>query len=110
MDMYLFNKEHLGSQMHSKNYCCMTEEQGMDIYLRFLKHPKNAANLLTVHHTLIMTIYKCSLQCIIHVPTLILNTKKGRTILAFILFGSEKVFVSKQDTKFCLLYIGALFT
>ena len=45
MDMYLFNKEHLGSQMHSKNDCCMTEEQGMDIYLRFLKHPKNLHGL-----------------------------------------------------------------
>ena len=47
--MYLFKKEHLGSQIHNKNYCCITEEQSMDIHLGFLKHPKNAANLLTQH-------------------------------------------------------------
>ena len=35
--------------MHNKSDCCITEEQGMDIHLGFLKHPKNAANLLTSH-------------------------------------------------------------
>ena len=58
--MYLFNKEYLGSQMHNKNDCGITEEHGMDIHLGFLKHPKNAANLLKAlqeNHMVIMTIY-----------------------------------------------------
>ena len=61
--MHLFNKEHLESQMHNKNDCCITEEHCMDIHLGFLKHPKNAANLLKVYlnlqenHMVIMTIY-----------------------------------------------------
>ena len=56
--MYLFNKEHLESQRHNKNDCCITEEQGMDMYLGFLKQSKNAANLLKAspeNHTVIMT-------------------------------------------------------
>ena len=40
MDMYLFNKEHLESQMHNKNDCFITEEQGMDMHLGFLKQSK----------------------------------------------------------------------
>ena len=39
--MYLINKEHLGSQMHNKNDCCITEEQGMDMHLGFLKQSKD---------------------------------------------------------------------
>ena len=57
--MYLINKEHLGSQMHNKNDCCITEEHDMDMHLGFLKHPKNAANLLKAsqeNHMVIMTI------------------------------------------------------
>ena len=58
--MHLFNKEHLESQMHNKNDCCITEEHCMDIHLGFLKHPKNAANLLKAsqeNHLVIMIIY-----------------------------------------------------
>ena len=57
--MYLINKEHLGSQMHNKNDCFITEEHDMDMHLGFLKHPKNAANLLKAsreNHMVIMTI------------------------------------------------------
>ena len=35
--MYLFNKEHLGSQMHNKNDCCITEEHSMDMHLARLQ-------------------------------------------------------------------------
>ena len=59
--MYLFKKEHLGRQMHNKNDCCMTEEQGMDIHLGFLKHPKMLQ--IYLHHTLIMTIERFSNDC-----------------------------------------------
>ena len=66
--MYLFNKEHLESQMHDKYDNCKTEEHGMDMLLGFLKHPKNAANLLKAsqeNYMVIMTIItQCSYQCI----------------------------------------------
>ena len=55
MDMHLFNKEHLESQMYNKNDCCITEEHCMDIHLGFLKHPKNAAS--QENHMVIMTIH-----------------------------------------------------
>ena len=43
MDMYLINKEHLGCQMHNKNNCCITGEQGMDMHLGFLS-PRLCSN------------------------------------------------------------------
>ena len=43
--------------MHDKHDCCITEEHGMDIHLGFLKHPKNAANLLKASQENHMTIY-----------------------------------------------------
>ena len=46
--------------MHNNNECCITEEQGMDMHLGFLKQPNNAANLLKFsqeNHRVIMTIY-----------------------------------------------------
>ena len=46
--------------MHNKNDCYITEGQGMDMHLGFLKQPKNATNLLKAlqeNHMVMMTLY-----------------------------------------------------